>query len=102
MITWCVWFDCPCVVSGEMAWIYEARMRTDRLLGVSADSGMDALQIVFSSDSKQLYVRGDLRSSGDHELFSTVDLTTQDQSPATALLEEVPVGGDVDGMAIPY
>ncbi len=58
---------------------------------------MDCRQALFSADSGRLFVLGDLLMSGDTELFIINDLITPDQDPATALLEAVPGGGDVDG-----
>ena len=54
----------------------------------------------FSADGLQLFIRGDLATDTESELFSTDDFTTADQDPSSIIVEDVPTGGAVWGFTI--
>ncbi|RLB52710.1 MAG: hypothetical protein DRI90_21895 [Deltaproteobacteria bacterium] len=66
-----------------------------------ADDNQDVGAISFTSDSARLVIMGDLVANNATEIYSTDDLTTADQSVQTIRVEEVPSGGDVDGILVP-
>lgn len=71
-----------------------------RLVGPAiADNNQDVSQVGFSSDGAYLFVRGDLVSNNNTELFSTGDFTTPDQDPSVLRVVTVPASGDVFGFS---
>lgn len=65
----------------------------------AADNNQDVSQVGFSSDGGYFFVRGDLVSNNNTELFSTGDFTTPDQDPSVLRVVTVPAGGDVFGFS---
>ena len=61
----------------------------------SPGNNQDANDVQFSSDSKRLFVRGDLAVNNDTELYSTTDLTTADQTASSLVDQGVVSGGDI-------
>ncbi len=69
-----------------------------RVLGATEGFDLNARDVRFTSQGA-LVVRGDLVTNGAFELFLVEDTSTPDQDPLTVRFEDVPVSGDVLGLA---
>ncbi|GMV13638.1 MAG: hypothetical protein AMXMBFR56_18620 [Polyangiaceae bacterium] len=70
------------------------------LLGAPTSTTFDVDDVVFSKDSTRVFVRGDLVTDTQKDVYVTSDLATANQSPASKVLEAAVSGGTVQGIQI--
>lgn len=69
-----------------------------RIVGpTTTGDSKDVAQLSFSSDGAYLFIRGDLVTNNNAEVYSTGDFATADQDASALLVQSVPAGGDVIG-----
>ena len=70
-----------------------------RVLGSAVEVDRNAREVQFLSNGAAVVVRGDLIANGVFELYVSGDVSTANQDLAAARVEEVPLQGDVLGIA---
>ncbi len=82
-------------------WVFPTTgMGGSRLVANATNAAQDARNPAFSLDSSRLFFLADYAVATDVGLYSTDDLATASQDPATLLVQSVPAGGDVVGLVV--